>query len=315
MDAAFSVVHDGVQRSVFASGRSNPDPVDLEIGPVRIEIVEPMRINRVIIDAAEHGLEADLTFTATTAAVEEARQIKYDGPLLFLDSTRATQWGTWTGSLAVEGSTIELGDGISATKDRSWGARRVQGPADGAPQRPPAVLFLWSPIHFDDMAFHHLTFENPDGSQWAHEGLVVPKIELGASVVGPGTEPTRLARVEHRIEWRPGSRRAERATLITHSLDGTTDDMVLEPLMTFQMKGIGYGHPQWGHGAWHDEIAVGSESYTEESLDPLMPENIHVQQLVRATWRGKTGLGALEQILLGPHQRYGFDSYLGSRTR
>ncbi|MGQ4618656.1 hypothetical protein [Nocardia sp. R7R-8] len=310
-DGAFSVVHDGVQRSVFASGRAHPDPVHTSIGPVRIEIVEPMRINRVIVDAPQHGLEADLTFTATTAAVEEARQTRYDGPLLFMDATRATQWGTWTGSLVVDGNSLDLGDGIAATKDRSWGARRVHGPADGAPQRPPSVLFLWTPIHFEDECFHHLVFENPDGSRWASEGLVVPKIGPGAAVVGPGTEPTPLAHIEHHIEWRPGTRRAERATLVTHALDGTTDEMRLEPLTTFQMKGIGYGHPVWSHGSWHDELAIGGESYPEGAPDPLAPENLHVQQLVRASWRGKTGLGVLEQILVGPHHRYNFGTYLG----
>lgn len=310
MDGAFSVVHRGVQRSVFASGRANPDPVDTRVGPIRIEVVEPMRVNRLVVDAPEQGLQADLTFTASTAAVEEARQIKFDGALNFMDSTRATQWGTWTGSLVVDGEQIDLGEGIHATKDRSWGARRIGGRADGAPQAPPEVLFLWSPIHFDDVCFHQLTFENPDGSQWAHEGLVVPKISAGDPVLGPGTEPIRLARVEHQVEWRPGTRRAQRATLLTHALDGTVDEMHLEPLMTFQMKGIGYNHPTWSHGSWHDELAVGGEAYEEKSLDPMRPENLHVQQLVRATWRGKKGLGVLEQILLGRHDRYGFAAYL-----
>ncbi|WP_285030002.1 hypothetical protein [Mycolicibacterium sp. lyk4-40-TYG-92] len=313
MDGAFSVVHEGVQRSVFASGRSNPDPVDTHIGPIRIEIVEPMRINRLIVEAPEHGLQADLIFTATTAAVEEARQIKFVGALNFMDATRATQWGTWTGTLVVDGKAVDLKGGIPATKDRSWGTRRIGRLSDGAPEAPPEVLFLWSPIHFDDECFHQLTFENPDGSQWAHEGLVIPKIAPGTQVVAAAAEPTRFARVEHHIEWRPGARRAKRATLLTHGLDGTVDEMHLEPLMTFQMKGIGYGHPTWSHGRWHDELAVGGEYYDVESEDPLRPENLHVQQLVQATWRGKTGLGVLEQIMLGRHHRYGFNTYLGPK--
>ncbi|MFZ2177536.1 MAG: hypothetical protein WAW17_26615, partial [Rhodococcus sp. (in: high G+C Gram-positive bacteria)] len=179
---------------------------------------------------------------------------------------------------------------------------------------PPEVLFLWAPIHFENECFHFLVFENPDGSQWAHDALVVPKIAEGAPVFGSGTEPLRFARIDHDIEWRPGTRRALRATLVTQALDGKKDEMHLEPLMTFQMKGLGYGHPVWGHGVWHDELAVGSESYAEDSLDPLLPENVHVQQLVRATWRGRSGLGVLEQVLLGSHRRYGFESYLGPAT-
>jgi hypothetical protein len=299
MDGAFSVVHDGRQHSVFVSGRIKADRVDTSMGPIHIEVVEPMRINRVIVDAAEHGIVAELTYTASTVAVEEARQINYDGARLFMDATRATQWGTWTGTLEVDGHDIPIGEnGMHAVKDRSWGARTTHGAYGGAPLGPPEVLFLWAPIHFDDEVFHFLVFERPDGSQWAHDAFVVPKL---------GPEPPQpFNRVEHFVDWSPGTRRSRGARLVTHGLDGSADEMTLEPLMAFQMKGLGYGHPIWAHGQWHDELAIGAESYEIESLERLLPENVHVQQLVRANWRGKVGLGVLEQVIIGPHTRYGF---------
>jgi hypothetical protein len=307
MDGAFSVVQGGRQHSVFASGRISKDRVDARMGPIQIEIVEPMRVNRVIVDAAEHGIVADLTYTANTVAVEETRQINYAGARLFMDATRATQWGTWTGTLEVDGQEVDLGEhGTAAIKDRSWGARTTHGSYGGAPTPTPEVLFLWAPIHFADEAFHFLTFERADGSQWAHDALTVPKLVAGADFSHSGSTPTPLLRVEHFIDWSPGTRRSRGARLVTRDLDGRSDEMTLEPLMTFQMKGIGYGHPVWGHGQWHDELAVGAESYALDSLDPLLPENVHIQQLVRARWRGKQGLGVLEQIILGPHTRYGF---------
>ena len=311
MDGAFSVVQNGRQLSVFASGRINPDPVNTSMGPIRVEIVEPMRVNRVRVDAPTYGLVADLTYTANTVAVEEARQIQYDGARLFMDCTRATQWGTWTGTLCVDGTEIDLGQkGIWATKDRSWGTRTTHGAYGGAPKPPTQMLFLWSPIHFDDECFHFLVFEKPDGSQWADDAMIVPKIGTAQQVPDSRIEPTPLARVEHFIDWAPGTRRSRCATLITHTLEGESDEMRLEPLMTFQMKGIGYGHPVWGHGEWHGELAIGGENYAENSQDCLQPENLHVQQLVRARWRGKQGLGVLEQIVVGPHGRYGFCDFL-----
>lgn len=309
VDGAFSVVSGGVQRSVFASARAGVDPVDTRVGPLRIEIVEPMRVNRVIVDAPEHGLRADLTYTATTAVVEEARQERHVGPRTFMNVTRATQWGAWTGTLEVDGELVDLGEGLHGTKDRSWGTRTVHG-TTGAPAPPPEVLFLWAPLHFGDECFHFLTFENPDGSAWAADALVVPTLAPGAPVVGPGTEPTALARVEHRIRWQPGTRRAASATLIAHTLDGGADEIELEPLETFHMKGLGYNHPTWGHGVWHDELAVAGERYEVAGEDPMRPENLHVQQLVRARWRGRTGLGVLEQVLIGRHTPYGFREFL-----
>ncbi|MFB7720048.1 hypothetical protein [Nocardia sp. NPDC056100] len=302
-DGAFSVLRNGRQTSLFVSGRANPNPVDTRMGPIRIEIVEPMRINRVLVDDPERGIHADITYTASTPPIEEARQTWRVGGRTIMDSTRATQWGKWTGTIEIDGETIALGDDTLATKDRSWGQRTAGGAPAGAPMEPQPFLFLWTPIHFDDQCFHFLVFENPDGSQWAHDAVIVPKNG------SPGA-PTRLARVEHDLEWTPGGRWTRSATLRLHRFDGMVESMALTPLMRFQMKGLGYGHPHWGHGQWHDELAVGLDRFDTASLDPLAPENLHTQQLVRATWRGKTGLGVLEQVILGPHDRYGFREFL-----
>ena len=44
------------------------------------------------------------------------------------------------------------------------------------------------------------------------------------------------------------------------------------------------------------------ESFDPLELDPEAPENIHVQQVVKVSDdQGRTGIGALEQIVIGPH--------------
>ena len=84
----------------------------------------------------------------------------------------------------------------------------------------------------------------------------------------------------------------------------------LEPVLKFQMKGLGYGHPEWAQGMWKGELAVAGESFDPMTLDPLAPENIHVQQVVRATDGQRTGVGVLEQVCLGPYAPSGFKSLL-----
>jgi hypothetical protein len=108
--------------------------------------------------------------------------------------------------------------------------------------------------------------------------------------------------------WERGTRRAARAALTLETGDGDELSMELEPLLLFQMKGIGYGHPCWRHGSWLGELAVGHESFRPRDLDPLALENLHVQQLVRAAEGEQKGMGALEQVVLGPHRLDGFQT-------
>jgi hypothetical protein len=130
IDAAFSVVHEGVQRSVFATGPIPDDRTLTRIGPISIELTEPMRINRVVVEAPDHGLVADITSRARTAAYEEPRQTRYTGARLSMDVTRATQLVNWTGSISSGGVPLDLDSGpVYGTKDRSWGIRGVGDPA------------------------------------------------------------------------------------------------------------------------------------------------------------------------------------------
>ena len=84
----------------------------------------------------------------------------------------------------------------------------------------------------------------------------------------------------------------------------------LEPLSTFRMSGAGYGHPQFTHGRWHGELVVGGESFPVAALDVLQPRNIHGQQVMRAPWAGRTGIGGLEQLAIGPHAPSGWTGLL-----
>ncbi len=58
MDAAFTVVKDGTQHSLHASRLAPDDPSETRVGPLRIEVVEPMRVVRVVIERNETEIEA-----------------------------------------------------------------------------------------------------------------------------------------------------------------------------------------------------------------------------------------------------------------
>jgi hypothetical protein len=308
IDGAFAVVHDGVQRSVFASGRIPEDRSQTRIGPLTIDVVEPLRITRVRVDAADLGIEADVTFTARTVALEEPRQMITAGTKLMMDSTRLTQWGKWSGRISADGAEIPI-DAIYGTKDRSWGVRPVGDPTPAAPVNTlPQIFFLWAPINWEDCCTHFLCFERANGDRFIGSQA---KLELmGPDDPAWGVEATErniehLAGTAVDLRWAKGLRRSEGASLRLLRHDGAQEQIELEPLLTFRMRGLGYSHPEWGHARWHGEHAVGSESHKVEELDNLEPWNIHIQQVMRARWGDRVGLGVLEQLAFGDHKPSG----------
>ena len=88
----------------------------------------------------------------------------------------------------------------------------------------------------------------------------------------------------------------------------------IEPIRSILMKGMGYGHPEWGHGQWKGELAISGESWDLNQIDPLAPENIHIQEVVRVHNGVSEGVGVLEQLVVGPYPRYGFTKFFDAAT-
>jgi hypothetical protein len=309
VDAAMGTVRNGVQRSVFASGAI--DGRATSVGPISIELVEPMRVTRVHVEAPEQGLRAALTFTARTAALEEPRQTRYDGARVFMDVTRATQLGTWTGSLEIDGEQIDVGEEPTyGTKDRSWGVRPVGDRIKAAPStNAPQLFFLWAPLNFGDGGFHFTTFEDADGVAWSKTAASLDLLEPGASPVDVrGVH--HATSVTHEVCFERGLRRAASAALRVELPGQPASSIELEPVLTFRMRGAGYMHPEYGHGVYHGGQIVAGEVHEVAELDTVSLHDVHVQQVVRATWGERRGIGVLEQLVIGPHAPSGLTDLL-----
>jgi hypothetical protein len=128
----------------------------------------------------------------------------------------------------------------------------------------------------------------------------------------PGVEDGLVDRkltARHRIAYHPGTRLAASAEIDLIDLDDGIRTIKLKPILKFMMKGLGYGHPEWKQGMWKGELATGHESFDPRQLDNLAPEHLHTQQVVIATDGDKTGIGVLEQIVVGPYEPAGFKSF------
>src|SRR4030095_14756106 len=98
--------------------------------------------------------------------------------------------------------------------------------------------------------------------------MILPAYATPEEIPGPEDPRTeRFPRVEHQLRYVPGTRRAQSAAIALVGWDGERRVIQLEPLLCFRMKGIGYTHPEWGHGMWKGELAIAGESWRTANLD------------------------------------------------
>jgi hypothetical protein len=304
MDAAFSVVWRGRQHSLYASRLAPLERTETRVGPISVEVVEPLEALRLRVDANPHGIRADLLFRARCDAIEEPRVRRQQAGRTVMDSTRFTQFGHWQGAIEFAGErrTLAPPDAL-ATRDRSWGIRPV-GERETGPSSAPQFFWLWTPVQFDDVCVLAGLNEDAEGVRWHSHGALVPV----RGVTGGAARA--LPRVQQRIRWQPGTRRVAALELVLDGDAGEPLELALEPVLTFQMLGLGYLHPEWGHGLWKGESALAVESWDTRELAPLDPRHLHVQQLCRARLGKRTGFGLCEQLVIGPHAPSGLTSLL-----
>ena len=77
------------------------------------------------------------------------------------------------------------------------------------------------------------------------------------------------------------------------------------------MSGLGYLHPEWGHGFWKGELESTGDRFTVPVPDPMAMTNLHTQTLSRVTCTNSDGsvhqgIGILETLVLGAHAPSGF---------
>jgi hypothetical protein len=312
VDGHVSVVRDGAQHSFHVSGAAPIDPTETRLGPYRLEIVEPMRALRITVDDNETGITADLRWRARVGALQEDHTVMEDGPRIVVDMLRFTQFGTWEGHVTVDGVATELRhDDTVGVRDRSWGIRPVGEKPGGRPMATTPNAWLWAPIHFDDECRIVGWFQRPGGEIWRADGFRIPVTDPVAEVTdhhAPGVY--RLHPLGQQLTFRPGTRWVSRAEIDVQAATGERDLLVLEPRAMFAMRGLGYTSPEWSHGVWHGELAVGRDDWTLDDLSPRDPTAQHVHHLVDARLGDRRGVGLFEQIIFGPHTQFGFREML-----
>jgi hypothetical protein len=292
-DAHFSFVRGGVQHCLHASCEMNMERMALRVGPIAIEVLEPLHKLKVTIDETD-GLAGEFIFTARAAPIEEPRFIHRIGPRAFMDYTRMTQNGHYAGWIEADGVREPMKPGTMGTRDRSWGVRpigaRDEQPNPHAPL--PAFFWQWTPLNLEKGSlFFHVNADTL-GRPWntraayAADGASAAEVREG--------EATLSTSLQQGSRWPSGA-------ALTLDLENAPKALELEPVARFQMKGIGYTHPEWGHGLHHGPLRTAREDLVLDGLDPAQMDNLHVQILCRVSGDA-TGMGVFEQLIFGPYE-------------
>jgi hypothetical protein len=337
IDAAFAVVTDGRRAVVRASGRLDPFERRLSVGPVTVEVIEPLHTLELTVADPDGalGMRASLTFTTRTVAV--------DLPALGAGHTdpggldrgalritplahRLVQAGDFSGTITVDGDTHRIDPAHHhAVRTRSWGLGPDRVSAGGPPHHSlPQTWSLDALIRTRDRAWHASIDERTDGRRRrvdAHGVTVIDPVVLDPSagahpLIDTGGLVDTLDDVVHRVHYRPGSRLLDHGELVLHPWKADPVRLTITTAAVLPGRDLGLHHPVWDSGTWHGELVVATERSTVGALDPTSVHDLQAFHVVRAESEdGAVGTGVVELLAVGPHDPSGLHGFTDGASR
>jgi hypothetical protein len=303
---AFVLVRRGdTQTAVHLGDAIDDDRLDQRVAGYRIEVAEPLRRLRVVLEETE-GIALDLSWEGSFDVVQEQPHILRSGSRVTLDAQRFAQVGTWSGSIVVDGVEIAVTpDRWVGTRDRSWGIRPV-GEAEpaGRPADPPfeGMWWLYLPLRFDDHAVVLIVQEGPDGFRTLNDCTRVWRDGRVEQLGWPKVD----------IAYASGTRTPTGAVIRCTGAYGKPVTLEIESLLPVALHiGAGYGgDPDWSHGVWKGPGFT--ERVTYDLRDPEVAGRMMfgmIDHVARATCDGATGFGLFEHGALGRHDPSGFTDW------
>jgi hypothetical protein len=305
---AFVDVRRGDEQHVVRASAPLTDRANLSVGPFHIEVLEPLRRLRVVVDPTEHSVAMDVTWEGHIQAVAEPRQYLRSRGRVVFDTQRLAQTGFWTGTLSVGGSEVAITpDHCRGVRDRSWGIRPVGEPeGDGIRKGENVMRGMWNyfPMQFEDHAILYICHERDDGER--------PLVQGERVWVDPDRPIEELGRSEHAHHLIPGTRVMDHGIVRFPEADL---EIVCTPLLANYISiGTGYGiDADWRHGIYHgpDPVVQGLVLKVDE-IKGLAQYGI-VDHVATFTYGDHVGYGLLEQGFFGPYNRYGLaDAGMGA---
>lgn len=256
----------------------------LQVGPLRAEILEPLKRWRLVSEPSPSGLEIDLVYEARARPYETKMPTLHRRGRLVYDNVIAFQPGRFTGTVALRGESFEL-DGLPGNRDRSWG---VRSSGEGRIARG-LVCTLFA--EFDDLSILAMMYERYDGTPVKHAG----------AVSHDGGEVVPLVEFHHELEFDHDSRQLRSARIVLTDAEGETWTVTGSPTFRLFLAGGGYTSDE------HRRGQLGVPFWTEDwdLSDPDLVRRIDNlnDNVCHLSCGERQGHGIVE-TLLGQHDRY-----------
>ncbi|GHH21474.1 hypothetical protein GCM10018780_68820 [Streptomyces lanatus] len=285
--------------AVRASDALGEDRMRLAVGPLRIEVEEPLRRLRLIGD--DDSLSYDLTWTAGFPALWEPHHVQRRGDRLTLEGRRFVQAGSVEGTIRVAGEEFRVSE-WTGTRDRSWGVRPIPGEEGGrlAEEHPTEGFhWIWCPVRFEDRFLMVIIQEDADGHRSLNE----------ATMVREGHRDTQLGWPQAEITYRQGTRHPERALI--HLGDLRKPQELEVEVLTSSPLALGAGYPpadDWQHGTWRGPGWTDRRTYDLTEAHPLAAYGV-TDHAARFRLDGRIGHGIFEHGSFGRHDPSGFADF------
>jgi hypothetical protein len=312
-DAHFSVTAAGRQSSIHAASPLERDPASAAVGPLTIEILDPMRMLRC--HGRAENIAWDLRFRAITGAIDEGRLRLERNGMTFIDQTRFMQYGSWEGWIEVDGLRHEIAPAACfGLRDKSWGVRLFAENHTTAERG--GQIFWMNLVSLSQYGYSVMrVLDDADGRSHERTGYFAPVYEDSADVPIGETSLEDVADWRFDLDFVDGTRRIGAGRYQASLADGRERRFTARALGSFWYAGIGYNHDRWNHGLDHgSHLVLEREDWSVSEIDMSRLDRQMLLSVVEIEEDGHViGFGHTEQLLMGPYSPLGWaaDRYVG----
>jgi hypothetical protein len=312
IDGYAGAVVAGEQRVVRASRALRPRVDALEVGPLTLDIEQPMQRQRLRLASNDTGIAFDVTVEASGAPFFEVPHVHYRRGRLLNHVLRYTQLFRARGEITVDGTTTGI-DRWFGVRDHSWGIRESMGPpiplrGTEASAGDPRAIRLWLPWEIEGQQGLFALHEDSDGRQIDFEGVLRD---------GDGPE-VEIVSARHAFIYTPGTRRLERGSFAITTETGDEHSFTFEAVAG-PLTPQGFGYVRGWHDGQPPGVYRGAEHVESDRFrvdDPAViagPDHVPPERrmgaceypsvLVHAD--GRRGMCQIEHPVYKPYRPYG----------